>query len=784
MKKARQPFVKRKWVKTTTVMSVFALFLLGIALADKPLLTVGDSFSAVVTDREGGLLRLTLDDKENYRAYAPLKDISKNAIDATLLYEDRYFRYHFGVNLAALAEAMLDSYILEGRRRGASTITMQLARMRFQLETTSPWGKLVQIFYALKLEAHYTKDEILEAYLNLAPYGGNVIGIRAASLIYFGKEPRALSLAESMTLSVIPQNPERRKPTRQGMEPKALTEARGRLAEAWTKQHPEQSAEQMSLMHPLSMRTPQDLPFTAPHFTTEALLESPNVREIKTTLDGRLYQMLQLRIEDYVRRYAKEGITNAAAVLVKADTMEVLAAVGSADFLNKEIEGQVNALNAPRSPGSTLKPFVYALAMDQGLIHPDMVLKDAPSSFGEYAPQNFDGEFEGPLSAKEALIRSRNIPALALSAQLERQGLYGFLKSAGISHLKEEGAYGLAPVLGGVEVTMADLARLYAMLKNGGVMRPLITRLSGRSMVNRSVRLLSPEASFLTLKMLEANPRPHQKFEDTWVKDRVYVAWKTGTSPGSRDAWSVGATGPYVLVVWVGQFSGGRPIYVGIKSAAPLFFDIVDSLRSFADLGPLLPDKTLQLAKVPLCTVSGALPNEYCPHQKEGWFIPGKSPISKCTVHRSVRIDRLTGLRSCDANGKSDTTEVFEFWPSDLALQFEEAGLTRKSPPPYNKGCDIPLDAGTTSVLSITSPRNKVDYAMRASNAAKERIAFRAVTDADAEILYWFVDTSLVGTVKPRETVYWKPMPGEFSIRVVDDKGRTAERELKVTLVE
>jgi penicillin-binding protein 1C len=785
MKRGRKKALwRRRWARAASACLLVSAILLGVGLAGKPPLLEVYSFSTAVYDREGRLMRLTTDDTDHFRVFAPFGAISKNVVDATLLYEDRYFFSHFGVNPVALVNAALDSYLLGGRRRGASTVTMQLARMRFHLDTTSPWGKLVQIFYALKLEVHYSKQEILEAYLNLAPYGGNIVGIRAASLVYFGKEPSALSLAEAMTLSVIPQNPERRKPTKSGVEPGALWEARGRLAEAWREEHPGQRSQEMSLLHPLKMRNAADLPFVAPHLTTELLLDTPGEREIHTTIDPGLQRLLERRIGDYVERNTDVGITNAAAMLVSADAMEVLAEVGSADFFDERIEGQVSAAWAGRSPGSTLKPFVYALAMDQGLIHPGSLLRDAPASFGEYAPENFDGEFRGPLSATEALVRSRNIPAISLAARLRGDGLYGFLKKAGIGGLRPKDQYGLAPVLGGVEMTMEELVGLYAMLKNGGRLKPLKSRLDSAVSDTGGVRLLSKEASFLTLEMLEQNPRPDQEFQPSWVRDRAYAAWKTGTSPGARDAWSVGVAGPFVLAVWVGQFSGGRPIYVGRKAAAPLFFDIIDGLKSRAPLDPLVPDEDLNVIEVPVCAVSGALPNEHCPHEKPSWFIPGKSPITRCGIHREVVIDTRTNRRSCDEGSKFNKTEVYEFWPSDLAALFEKAGLKRRSPPPYDKGCPELPEATQTAVLAVTSPRKNVTYAMRAGETEPKPIAFNATSDADAETLYWFVDTRYIGRTDPRKTLFWTPVPGTFTVTVVDEKGRSDSRALEVSVVE
>ncbi len=754
-------------------------------LKDKPVLLEQYDFSTSVYDRDGHLLRLNTAKDESYRVFVPFDEISKNVQEATLLYEDRYFWSHPGFNPIAIVKAAVDTYIRQQRRRGASTVTMQLARMHFGITSRTPMGKLSQIAHAIKLEIHYSKKQILEAYLNLAPYGGNLTGIKAASLVYFGKEPGELTLAEAMALSVIPQNPHKRKPTPNGMEPNELIKARTRLADSWISGHPEHEKNQLGLTHPLKMRNVSQLPFLAPHFTTTLLMRVKDQGKVETTIDLKLQGALERRISSYVERNRASGIFNAAAMLIDHRNMEVLALVGSADFHDRKIDGQVSAATSRRSPGSTLKPFVYALAMDQGIIHPGSLLKDAPATFAEYTPHNFDGEYRGPLTATEALVRSRNIPAITLSSKLQSNGLYEFVKSAGVENLRPKNDYGLAPVLGGIELTMEKLVELYALLAGGGELRPLKFRLFESGTSHDTKRLLSKEASFLTLAMLFNNPRPGQGFKDDWIRDPSPVSWKTGTSPGSRDAWSVGVFGPYVLAVWVGQFKGGgSAVYVGRKSAAPLFFEIVDNLRGPGGFQPTKPDDDLNIVKVDVCSVSGALPREYCPNTKLSWFIPGKSPIGRCHIHRKIKIDSRTGKRSCDENSEYNREEVFEFWPSDLAKLFREAGLPRRLPPTYGKKCQGTRKDPLTSTLKITSPRKKLTYSIRACKLDKERIAFKAISDADALKLFWFVDSKHVGRADPGETLFWKPAPGTFTIRVVDDKGRFDTRRLVVEVVE
>ncbi len=317
---------------------------------------------------------------------------------------------------------------------------------------------------ALELERHYSKAQLLEAYLNLAPYGRNIEGVGAASEIYFGKEPAQLTLHEAIALSLIPQSPARRALRMHG-DASAQLAARNRLYARLTKSD-------AAIGESFSPRAEAKHGMLAPHSTTEILAQTTE-REVQSTLDLDLQRLLERRVANFVAANQTRGIHNAAAMLVDARTMEVLAQVGSADFANESIDGQVDGTRSARSPGSTLKPFVYALALDQGLIHPLTMLKDAPRSFGAFDPENFDREFVGPIKATDALARSRNIPAVTLASELRGPTLYGFLKRAGVNLPRDEKFYGLALPLGGAEVTMEDLVRLYAMLANGGELRPL-----------------------------------------------------------------------------------------------------------------------------------------------------------------------------------------------------------------------------------------------------------------------------------------------------------------------
>jgi penicillin-binding protein 1C len=529
---------------------------------------------------------------------------------------------------------------------------------------------------------------------------------------------------------------------------------------------------------PLQFGTLRELPFGAPHFA-DYVLKNASGSAIRTTLDSRLQALTERVLAHYVRQRSSTGIHNASALLVDYRDMSVRAMVGSADFSSAEIDGQVNGTLAKRSPGSALKPFIYALAIDQGLIHPLTVLKDAPTSFGPYSPENFDGRFVGPITATEALARSRNVPAVSLSAQLTQPSLYEFLKVAGVSQLASERHYGLALTLGGGEVTPEETATLYAMLANRGRLAPL--RYLADENHEPGTRLLSEEASFMTLEMLRSAPRP----DDAYAQHRsnIPAAWKTGTSWGFRDAWTAGVFGPYVLVVWVGNFDGsGNPAFVGVEAAAPLFFRIVDAISANRKLVEPAHRQPPRLERVDVCSASGDLPNAECPQTVSTWYVPGVSPIRVSQVHRRVWIDTRTGEQACPPYDPTHTrSEVFEFWSTELLQLFAQAGMPRRRPPPAGD-CQRDMAGGTPP--KITSPVTAATYTIRAGRIGNETVPLAANADSEVRRLHWFVDESYVGTSAPGIALAWNPRgSGHYVVRTVDDRGRADSRPLDVALV-
>lgn len=746
-----------------------------LAFTEAPDIAVRAASSRAVYDREGGLLRLSLSSDERYRLPVRLEEIAPAAVEAVLFHEDRRFYDHEGVDTWALGRAVVRTYVVRDRREGASTLTMQLARMRFGIDSRGVGGKLEQLWQALVIEHHHDKRAILEAYFALLPYGGNVEGIEAASLLYFGKRAAALTDDEATALAVVPQSPDRRSPlTERGQ--RALREAADRLRAA-------QGKPGLGVLAFGGVGAAR--PGLAPHFADALLADEPPVAgldaHVPSTLDPAKQATLAGLVARYAARHREVGIDNAAVLLVDTRDRSVLAEVGSARYFDKDIQGQVNGTRAKRSPGSTLKPFIYALALDDGLIHPASLLADAPRRYTGFNPENHDRAFQGPMPATEALVRSRNLPAVELLHTLGLERLRDLLVDGGVQGLRDVDHYGLALALGGAEVTLHELLTLYVALARGGEVAPLVER-TDRPGPQGGRPLVSDGAALLTLRMLASHRRPSQGFDDAWTTNGLKVAWKTGTSHGFRDAWTVGVFGHYALGVWVGRFDGeGRPAFRGAGAAAPLFFEIVDALRDDAgSFEPTPPPE--EVTRVEVCAVSGQVPGPHCRHTKTTSFLAGRSPITPCEVHREVFVRRESGLRACPGREDEAGVEplVVEQWPSDLARMFADAGLPRRGPPPFEGGC-VALDEGGRGLApKIVSPLDEAEIRISAVGKEASPVVLRAVTGTDSRHHDWYADERFLGRTARDASLEWQPQVGRTTLRVVDDRGRADEVRVHV----
>ncbi|MGA7804275.1 penicillin-binding protein 1C [Bradyrhizobium sp.] len=534
-----------------------------VSLGPLPLSQAGH-VSTTVVDRNGRLLRAYAMADGRWRLPVDArKDVDPGYLDLLLAYEDQRFRAHDGVDPLALGRAAFQLVTRGHIVSGGSTITMQLARLLEPRRQRSVHAKMRQIVRALELERRMSKDQILDLYLTMAPYGGNLEGIRAASIAYFGKEPKRLSLAEAALLVALPQSPERRRLDRY---PDNARAARDRVLDRMVEEHriSQEDATQAKAMPVPRMRKP--IPILAPHSADQATASMKDAPLIRLTLDSSLQKVLEPLARD--RAVALGPNISVAIIVVDNASGDVLARVGSADYFDDRRAGQVDMTRALRSPGSTLKPFIYGLAFEDGFVQPESLIEDRPIRFGSYAPENFDLTFQGTVPVRKALQLSLNVPAIALLDRVGSSRLSSRLRQAGANlALPQDEAPGLAMGLGGVGVTLQDLVMLYAGLPRLGTTRPLREIIGETDNGREPLRLMDPVAAWQVGNVLMGTPPP-----ENGVHGRI--AFKTGTSYGYRDAWSIGFDGRMTIGVWVGRPDGAPvPGLVGRAAAAPILFD-------------------------------------------------------------------------------------------------------------------------------------------------------------------------------------------------------------------
>jgi penicillin-binding protein 1C len=551
-----------------------------------------EALSVTVLDRNDRLLRAYTSPDGRWRLPAEVKEVDARYLAMLIAFEDKRFRRHHGVDPLAVGRA---GWLLLRHRRplsGGSTITMQVARLLLGVHEKTLVGKIRQALLALQLDWRLSKDEILRLYLRLAPFGGNLEGVRAASLAYFGKEPRRLSVGEAALLVAIPQSPEMRRPDR---FPAAAKRARNhvlaRMLAAGVISR-EDAARAMAERVPTARR---EFPMLAPHLADAEVEQHKNRTVHRLTLD----YMAQANLEQLVRDYAGTlgGRLSAAVVAVDHRTGEVIAQVGSPGLLDEDRFGAVDMASAIRSPGSTLKPIIYGLAFELGLAHPETLIEDRPSRFGIYVPKNFDHDWHGTVSIRTALIQSLNIPAVKVLEQLGAGRLYTRLQQAGVNPVLPQGTDpSLAMALGGLGLRLTDLAQLYATLAQGG--EPVVLKYRRDVAPPKGAvagqRLLSQVAAWYVGDILcQALPPANAK--------PGLLCYKTGTSYGFRDAWSVGFDGRYVIAVWVGRPDGATtPGLTGRTTAAPLLFDAFARIAARRTPMPPAPTGALRVANADL----------------------------------------------------------------------------------------------------------------------------------------------------------------------------------------
>lgn len=767
-------FSKKRWfIKTGLVLILYGILQLMIRTIPLPLEGINRPSSTLVFGENGDLLRAFTSQDGMWRIQTSLEQISPELKRFLIAYEDRWFYKHGGINPLAICRAFFQN-LRHGRIiSGGSTITMQIARMmRPKARTLN--NKLIEAFRTLQLEHYYSKDQLLEIYFNIAPYGGNIEGVAAASWLYFGKEPTQLSYAEAALLAALPNSPTYLRPDQYPMEAR---QARDKVLSRMVKfSQLSEVAYQEAIREPVPDAR-QLWPFIAPHFSRELFLKYPDQARIYTTLDKKA----QLVAEDLlVKRLAtleQQGISNGAVVIIDNRTRELKAMVGSRDFFSEVDAGQVNGALAPRPPGSTLKPFIYALGIDQGVISPATYLEDVPIDYNGYTPENYDHSFSGIVSASEALERSLNIPAVNLNARLfNKVSLYDLLKKAEISTLNPEDIYGLSIALGSLEISLAELTNLYASFANQG--RYSAYREIRDEQKPVEVELFDSGTSFILTEILSNVRRPD--LPAVWEFTSLpKVAWKTGTSYGHRDAWSIGYSPLYTIGVWLGNFDGqGAAALVGAEAAAPLLFDLFTELSRGKQVDWFQRPESVKIRQV--CSLSGQLANQYCDSLVQEYYLVDKSPQKSCTFHRAVWIDLETGYRLPNNHivEQDLEEETYIQWPPRIATWMLRNGHQVYQLPPLASAYQLQV-VGEAPVIN-SPPKDVVYYLRSGVDLEYQKIVFQAAVSNDVQKIYWFVDGQMVGSVAPGESFYYLPQLGEHNLICQDDLGRMTQRRLVI----
>ncbi|TXI74486.1 MAG: penicillin-binding protein 1C [Dokdonella sp.] len=739
--------------------------------------------STVVLARDGSPLRAFADAQGIWSYPVSVDEVSPLYLQALIGYEDRWFWNHPGINPFASLRALMQM-IANGRVvSGGSTLTMQVARI-LEPHPRSIGGKLRQSLRALQLEAHLGKREILELYLAHAPFGGTLQGVEAASWAYLGHSARQLSHAEAALLVVLPQAPSRLRPDRNASDARA---ARDKVLErmatlgVWTRDQVHDAG-----IEPVVARSLRP-PLSAALLARRLHQRHPQDRRIQTTIDMQLQRSVEERVQGYMARLPER--TSAAVLIVDNADLSVRAYLGSAEFADEARLGHVDMVQAWRSPGSTLKPFLYGLALDDGLIHSESLLVDAPQSFGDYRPGNFDQAFNGPVGAAEALRLSLNVPAVDL---LDRVGAARFSARLANTGLQLRLARGVEPnlsiILGGTGVRMEDLAGAYAALSRNGV-GGVVRFTEQDALVER--RLLSPGAAWIIREILEANPRPGYRPDTFDTGSHPKVAWKTGTSYGYRDAWAMGTTRGHTVGVWIGRPDGTPlPGQYGAVTALPLLFQLVDSLprpvvSANADAAPPT------VSEVDICwplglAFDGKHP-ELCQRKHRAWILDGVIPPtfaardakswSAGLVH--VRVDADSGERLSPGCAALRTREIdIPRWPSLVYPWLSSDQRRRSSLPPLASRCaDDGLDRNQDLRIDGIADHATVARAPNSDKPASVRL--RALgTSGEVQ---WLVNGRLVASTQGAQ-FFEHPFvePGEETITAMTEDGNWARVHVRV----
>lgn len=767
------------WLSLTSLVLIIYFF----SIQTVPLTKL--PFSTVMYDSSGQLIGAKIAEDGQWR-FPPDSKVADKFSRCLITFEDRRFYHHPGFDPLSLVRAMWQNLSSGRIKSGASTLTMQVIRLSRTPKMRSWKEKLIELILATRLELTYSKEDILRFYTHQAPLGGNVVGLPAACWRYFGKSPESLSWAEAATLAVLPNQPGLIHPGRNRIQ---LGLKRDRLLRRMHHLgHITAQELELALLEPLP-ENPLPLPQLASHLLHHLHRQYPAQNEFHTTIAADLQERLVQHFSLAKAHLKNNQIHNAAALIMDLQSGRVLAYLGNLPGTGAEHNEYVDCLQAPRSSGSILKPFLFAAALDEGLIAPSTLLPDVPTLINGYRPDNFHGQYDGLVPAREALIRSLNIPMVWL---LQRYGVDKFLNilhKMRFSTIRRSAQdYGLSLILGGGETSLWDLCGAYGYLgrlalnfyhlqgEDDYYSRVPMHLLKDSPVTQREEPpVFSSAAAWLTTETLNDLHRPDEDGIWSYFTQRGWLAWKTGTSFGFRDAWAVGVNPHYVIGVWVGNADGeGRPECTGAKVAAPLLLQLFAMLPSGE--GPAPPYD--QMGPTPLCDKSGLLPGLHCPQDTQ-WLPWSGQKLNTCGYHQPIVLDTLTGnrlSRHCMDHPHWRIENRFVL-PAGIAYYYQRQHPEYQPVPGYQAGCEPPEQ--NAIALIYPAMANHLKLALQPSDNQQD-IILKAVHSDAAATLFWHLDHQFLGTTFQIHHLPIHPVPGQHTLTILDERGNQLIRHLTI----
>lgn len=742
-------------------------------------------YATIIESKDGQFIGAKIAKDGQWR-FPEIDTIPKKFEACLLNYEDQYFYRHFGFNPVSMFNAFAANKKARKVVRGGSTISQQVIRLHRNGKKRTYFEKLLETYLAIRLESGYSKKSILKLYCSHAPFGSNVVGLNMASWRYFGLQPHQLSWAESACLAVLPNAPSLIFP---GRNQNQLKQKRDYLLKKlFENKIIDQTTYELAVAEPLPEK-PYDVPKIATHLTEHLAKKHPSQR-LKTTIDGQLQTRVNQIVEQYHQNYSQNHVHNIAVLVVDVKTRQIITYVGNTQT-TKQYQKDVNMIHAPRSTGSIIKPFLYASMLDDGELLPHSLTADIPTQISGYTPQNFNNTYDGAVPASEALARSLNIPFVLMLQDYTVNKFYDKLQQLKLKDIKFQPAhYGLSLILGGAETNLYDLCKAYSALAStlnvyeasNQYRKNELTELTffekpidfGEEISNK--KLFGAGAIYHTFQAMKEVNRPHQDMGWRHYDSSVEIAWKTGTSFGSRDAWAIGVNPDYVVGVWVGNATGeGRPLLTGVDCSGPILFDVFRLLPKTRWFKKPFQD----LEELEICEQSGYLAKNDCMAKKQ-WVPRVARQVNACPYHQTIYLD-ATETFQLNANCAKSFDMVPKTWfvlPPVMAMYYKSKNTSYRDLPAFHPSCS---SINSASMMDFIYPKESMKLTLTKDFHGRIQPIIVKVAHAKAdEELFWYINDKYLGTTKTFHEKEILEKSGKYTLLVVDGEGHEIRRKIEL----